>query len=150
MNLNSIHEWLNRRWPILYLILGPLFAIAVAIQLVPLPRFQAELVKACTAESIGTVTGYEPYNHASGVIQYSVNGTTYVTTDMGMRLSDVGTKGVVHYDPRNPARGYFGNLNFSWGAWIGQMVAVVVFITLAMVFAYFKTLERVQSGPISN
>ncbi len=113
-------------------------------------RFQAEMVKVCTSESQGMVTGYESYNHASGIIRYSVNGITYTTSKFGMKSSDVGTKGVVHYDPQNPARSYFGDYNFSWTGWLIGIASFVVGVTIVMVLAYFDARRKMNRRPTSN
>jgi hypothetical protein len=115
-------------------------------------QLEAEKIKACTSVTSATVIDYDGSNHSSGIIQYDANGVTYRGAKLaGMRLSDVGTKLTIHYDPQNPARFYAGEKkDFSWNGWLIGMGTFLVGVPLITMVAYFDTIRKTKHSSISN
>ncbi len=150
--MTRLRRPLIERWPLIYLIAGPLWAIGIAGWVIlPMARLQAEKIKVCTSVSSATVVSYDPNYHSSGIIQYDANGVTYSGAKLaGMNPSDVGTKLTIHYDPQNPTLFYVGEAHFSWTGWLIGMASLVLGVSLIMLFAYFDAIRKMESAPPSK
>jgi hypothetical protein len=145
--MKSLTRTVVERWPVIYLIAGPLWAIGIAGWVIlPLARLQAERIKTCTSVTSGTVVAYDPSYHSSGIITYAVNGVTYDGAKIsGMSAADVGRKVTIHYDPQNPTLWYPGEqTDFSWTGWIMGMASLVFGVSLMMVFAYLNAVRKID------
>jgi hypothetical protein len=128
---------MSKSWPWV-LALGIAWIIFVPIRImVPLAWEQAQRVHDATSVTQGKVIAFTLANHATGTIEYWVNGVRYEAGSSGMHSSDLGTSVPIHYAPQNPSKAYVGNSppSFTHDLFgIGFIVMIVLAVVLYAAF----------------